>query len=36
VEEIDEGILIVEEYIEGELLSEYINQHKLTEDGVLI
>lgn len=35
VEEIDEGILIVEEYIEGELLSEYINQHKLTEDGCL-
>lgn len=31
VEETDEGLLVVEEYIEGELLSEYLQNRALTE-----
>ena len=35
VEEVEEGILVVEEYVEGELLSDYIVVQKLTEEGCI-
>lgn len=35
VEEIENGIFIAEEYIEGELLAEYVSSQKLTEVGCL-
>lgn len=35
LEELEDGLLIVEEYIEGELLADYILAKKLTETGCL-
>lgn len=35
VEETEDGLLIIEEYIEGELLADYISKQKLTENGCL-
>ena len=35
VEETEEGVVLVEEYIEGELLADYISEQKLTENGCL-
>ena len=35
VEEMDDCLLVVEEYLEGELLSEYIREQKLTEENCL-
>lgn len=33
VEETEEGVVLVEEYIDGELLADYLSQQKLTESG---